>query len=148
MGDSVIQISTGGAAVLVVGLFGLVFGFGLVLLRQFEQRAGARESASAEIAQSDRDTREREMQDIRGLIGIESRRIGTIGEQIDGLVDIDNRVRVLEEWRRHVPTNDDIDEVKSMIARVGSDLSAIDERSKITQSAIARIESYLLRPKK
>jgi hypothetical protein len=147
MGDGLIQISMSGAAVLVVGVFALVFGFGLVLLRQFEKSAAARDAASLEIGQTDRATREREMTDLRGLIASESRRIGTISEQIDDLLDIDKRLRVLEEWRRHVPTNDDIDEVKALVGGVSAQVAAIGERSLTTQSVVTRIEQYLLEQK-
>jgi len=144
MGDGLIHISMSGAAVLVVGVFALVFGFGLVLLRQFEQRAESRDEASAEIAQGDRTAREREMTDLRGMIATESRRIGTISEQIDGLLEIDKRLRVIEEWRQHVPTNGDIDDVKTLVSKVSNQVAAIEERSITTQSAVARVEKYLL----
>lgn len=135
--DSVIQISASGAAVLVVGLFGLVFGFGLVLLRQFESRVSARDSALAETAQAERQARASEMRDLRGTLALESRRIGTMSDQLGELLDLDKRLRVLEEWRSHVPTDDDI-------AAIQTALAAVQERADNTLTAVRRIEAYLM----
>lgn len=147
MGESVIQLSASGAAVLVVGVFALVFGFGLVLIRQFEARAATRESSRSEADTVERDARASEMRDLRGSIQAESSRIGNMSRQIDQLLNLDSRMRVIEEWRRHVPTNEDIDEVKAMVGGVSAQVAAIGERSSTTQLTVARIENYLLRDK-
>lgn len=138
--DGVIQISLSGAAVLVVGLFGLVFGFGLVLLRQFEARVAARDVAAGDLAQAERDARAGEMREVRASIANEAKRIGALSEQIGDLLEVDKRLRVIEEWRRHVPTNDDIGEIKTA-------LSAVQERSDNTLVAVRRIEHYLMEPR-
>ncbi|MDP1696484.1 MAG: hypothetical protein Q8L45_01645 [Xanthomonadaceae bacterium] len=128
-------------------MFSLVFGFGLVLIRQFEARAAARESSRSESEHIEREARTTEMRNLRGSIQMESSRIGNMSKQIDQLLNLDSRMRVMEEWRRHVPTNDDIDEVKSMVAGVSAQVAAIGERSSATQSTVARIENYLLEQK-
>lgn len=145
--DSVVQISASGAAVLVVGLLGLVFGFGRILLSQFENRVAARDEAADELARAERDARSMEMRDLRGSIANEARRIGTLSEQIGALLEVDKRLRVIEEWRKHVPTDDDIDQVKATLAIFGRQLGAVEERSATTLNAVNRIEQYLLEQK-
>lgn len=135
--DGVIQISLSGAAMLVVGLFGLVFSFGLVLLRQFEARVAVRDEAAGDLAQSEREARAGEMREVRASIANEAKRIGFLSEQIGDLLEVDKRLRVIEEWRRHVPTNDGIGEIKGA-------LSAVQERSDNTLVAVRRIEQYLM----
>lgn len=145
--ESVIQISMQAAATLVVGFLAVLAGGSQLLLRQFHARIDQRFEAAEQTARTERGARASEMRDLRSSIAIESRRVGTLSEQIGALLEVDKRLRVIEEWRRHVPTADDIDEVKTMVGGVSAQLAAIEERSLATGSAVTRIENYLLERK-
>lgn len=54
------------------------------------------------------------------------------------------RISVVEEWRKHVPTDDDMNSLRNGLADFSRQLSAVDERSKTTLNVVARIEQYLM----
>lgn len=73
MEDTVIQLSMSTAAVLIIAFLSLVFGFGLVLMRQFEKRMAEKFASQAELRDQEKENSQKRMGvlegDMRGLIG-------------------------------------------------------------------------------
>lgn len=59
--------------------------------------------------------------------------------------ELSKRIAVIEEWRKHVPTDEDISDIRREMAIQGHQIASIAERSVTTLQAVQRIEEYLLR---
>lgn len=86
--------------------------------------------------------------DIEDVMEDSDRRI--IGETAQRHEDVGKlvlRVTVLESRVNSMPTHDDISEIHKRISDLANSMSAVNERSSSTNSAVNRIERYLLENK-
>lgn len=57
---------------------------------------------------------------------------------------LERRISIIEEWRKHVPTDEDLTRMQGGLADFARQLAAVDERSQSTLRVVNRIEQYLL----
>ncbi|OLF81261.1 hypothetical protein AWH62_00880 [Maricaulis sp. W15] len=61
------------------------------------------------------------------------------------LVDHDRRIQAVEAELKHLPTKEDVAEVKLAISELNGRLGRIEESGQGTSRAVRRIEEYLLK---
>ncbi len=117
MGDTVIHLSAGVAVTLLVAFVGLVFGFGRVLLGQFERRLQERSAAIADLRQAERDAGEKRLVGIEVSLEKEAGRIGDLLGRIEKLnVTLPLEYVRREDWIRFSATIDaKLDKLAEMI---------------------------------
>ena len=54
------------------------------------------------------------------------------------------RLGRIEEWRQHVPTHKDIQQINDELSEIGKQVAAVNERSDTTLEGVRRIESFLM----
>lgn len=80
--QDVIQLSTGSVIALVIGFFTTVFAFGRLLLWQFEKRCEQRDDSHEDLRKVENEHRTAEIGEVQKSVAAESRRIGTMNEQL------------------------------------------------------------------
>lgn len=58
--------------------------------------------------------------------------------------ELAERVSLIEEKLEHLPTHDDLTEIRNKLSTVGQEVAATSERSKILLDGMRRIESHLM----
>lgn len=64
--------------------------------------------------------------------------------RVDEVNRVGQRLGSLEEWRKHVPTQDDMDDIRKVVAQIDRAVARVDERSEQTLASTKRIETFML----
>lgn len=64
--------------------------------------------------------------------------------RVDDVNRMGGRLGSLEEWRKHVPTQDDMDDIRKAVAQIDRAVARVDERSEQTLASTKRIETFML----
>ncbi|WP_339745613.1 DUF2730 family protein [uncultured Maricaulis sp.] len=63
----------------------------------------------------------------------------------EALIDHDRRIQAIEGELKHLPSKEDVAEVKLALSELGGRLGRIEESGQGTSRAVRRIEEYLLK---